>query len=147
MWKIVRYAVGGAKVVGIGTFPSHANLFFYRRLERLATQATDSSRRVWRSTPDRRRITSLVSVARSPAGAAPMAEDHLGRQRLMDVVDQCRSDRLPMLLGILAAELMRQGCIAASACWRRVDPSAQRDEPQVFTAALKQTATVVKRVR
>ena len=30
MWKIVRYAVDGANVVGIGTFPSHATLFFYR---------------------------------------------------------------------------------------------------------------------
>jgi len=33
MWKIVRYAVGGANVVGIGTFPSHATLFFYRGSE------------------------------------------------------------------------------------------------------------------
>jgi hypothetical protein len=30
MWKIVRYAVDGANVVGIGTFPRHATLFFYR---------------------------------------------------------------------------------------------------------------------
>ncbi len=33
MWKIVRYAVDGANVVGIGTFPSHATLFFYRGRE------------------------------------------------------------------------------------------------------------------
>lgn len=33
MYKIVRYAVGGANVVGIGTFPSHATLFFYRGRE------------------------------------------------------------------------------------------------------------------
>jgi hypothetical protein len=33
MWKIVRYAVGGANVVGIGTFPRHANPFFYRGRE------------------------------------------------------------------------------------------------------------------
>jgi Domain of unknown function (DU1801) len=33
MWKIVRYAVDGAYVVGIGTFPSHATLFFYRGRE------------------------------------------------------------------------------------------------------------------
>jgi Domain of unknown function (DU1801) len=33
MWKIVRYAAGGAFVVGIGTFPSHASLFFYRGRE------------------------------------------------------------------------------------------------------------------
>jgi hypothetical protein len=33
MWKIVRYAVDGAYVVGVGTFPSHATLFFYRGRE------------------------------------------------------------------------------------------------------------------
>jgi hypothetical protein len=33
MWKVVRYAVGGANVLGIGTFPTHANLFFYRGVE------------------------------------------------------------------------------------------------------------------
>jgi Domain of unknown function (DU1801) len=33
MWKLVRYAVGGANVVGIGTFPSHATLWFYRGRE------------------------------------------------------------------------------------------------------------------
>src|SRR5437763_16377488 len=33
MWKIARYAVDGANVVGIGTFPDHANLFFYRGRE------------------------------------------------------------------------------------------------------------------
>ena len=33
MWKIVRYAVDGENVVGIGTFPSHATLFFYRGRE------------------------------------------------------------------------------------------------------------------
>ncbi len=30
MWKLVRYAVDGANVVGIGTFPKHSTLFFYR---------------------------------------------------------------------------------------------------------------------
>ena len=30
MWKLYRYAVGGANVAGIGTFPDHANLYFYR---------------------------------------------------------------------------------------------------------------------
>ena len=29
MWKIVRYAVDGRNVVGIGTFPKHSTLFFY----------------------------------------------------------------------------------------------------------------------
>src|SRR4029077_7542040 len=33
MWKIVRYAAGGANVVGIGTFPNHATMFFYRGRE------------------------------------------------------------------------------------------------------------------
>lgn len=33
MWKLVRYAVGGANVVGIGTFPSHSTIFFYRGRE------------------------------------------------------------------------------------------------------------------
>jgi len=30
MWKIVRYAVDGGNVVGVGTFSQHATLFFYR---------------------------------------------------------------------------------------------------------------------
>jgi hypothetical protein len=33
MWKIVRYAIGGANVVGVGTFLSHSTLFFYRGRE------------------------------------------------------------------------------------------------------------------
>ena len=33
MWKIVRYAVGGANVVGVGTFTKHSALFFYRGRE------------------------------------------------------------------------------------------------------------------
>src|SRR5438128_6361631 len=33
MWKIVRYALDGANVVGIGTFPRHSTLFFYRGRE------------------------------------------------------------------------------------------------------------------
>jgi hypothetical protein len=33
MWKLYRYAVGGANVVGIGTFPDHANLYFYRGVD------------------------------------------------------------------------------------------------------------------
>jgi uncharacterized protein YdeI (YjbR/CyaY-like superfamily) len=33
MWKIVRYAVDGTNVVGIGTFPNYATLFFYRGRE------------------------------------------------------------------------------------------------------------------
>lgn len=30
MWKIVRYAVDGENVVGVGTFSKHASIFFYR---------------------------------------------------------------------------------------------------------------------
>ena len=33
MWKLYRYALDGANVVGIGTFPNHANLFFYRGVD------------------------------------------------------------------------------------------------------------------
>jgi hypothetical protein len=33
MWKLVRYAVGGENVVGIGAFSDHVNVFFYRGLE------------------------------------------------------------------------------------------------------------------
>jgi hypothetical protein len=33
MWKIVRYSIDGANVVGIGTFPNHSTMFFYRGRE------------------------------------------------------------------------------------------------------------------
>jgi hypothetical protein len=33
MWKLVRYAVDGANVVGVGTFTTHSTLFFYRGRE------------------------------------------------------------------------------------------------------------------
>ncbi len=33
MWKLARYAINGAYVVGLGTFPRHATLFFYRGRE------------------------------------------------------------------------------------------------------------------
>jgi hypothetical protein len=33
MWKIVRYALDGENVVGIGTFSNHAAMFFYRGRE------------------------------------------------------------------------------------------------------------------
>ena len=33
MWKIVRYSINGANVVGIGTFPNHSTMFFYRGRE------------------------------------------------------------------------------------------------------------------
>jgi len=33
MWKLVRYAVNGEPVVGVGTFTSHSAMFFYRGRE------------------------------------------------------------------------------------------------------------------
>jgi hypothetical protein len=33
MWKIVRYLVDEAPVIGIGTYPTYASLFFYRGRE------------------------------------------------------------------------------------------------------------------
>jgi hypothetical protein len=33
MWKMVRYAVGGRDVIGIGAFTGHASLVFYRGRE------------------------------------------------------------------------------------------------------------------
>lgn len=33
MWKLVRYAVDGANVVGVGTFSDHSTIFFYRGRE------------------------------------------------------------------------------------------------------------------
>jgi hypothetical protein len=33
MWKIVRFAVDGDNVVGVGTFPRHSTMFFYRGRE------------------------------------------------------------------------------------------------------------------
>ena len=33
MWKMVRYAVDGRNVIGIGVFPTYAHLFFYRGRE------------------------------------------------------------------------------------------------------------------
>ncbi len=33
MWKLARYAIDGENVVGIGTYPTYATLFFYRGRE------------------------------------------------------------------------------------------------------------------
>jgi len=33
MWKLVRYALDGENVVGVGTFADHSTLFFYRGRE------------------------------------------------------------------------------------------------------------------
>lgn len=60
MWKILRYAVDGANVVGIGTFARHSSLFFYRGRE-----LDDRSGLLEGSGKDSRFIT-----VRSPADAA-----------------------------------------------------------------------------
>jgi Domain of unknown function (DU1801) len=59
MWKIVRYSVHGSNVVGIGTFPNHSTLFFYRGRE-----LDDGSGLLQGSGKDARFIT-----LRSPADA------------------------------------------------------------------------------
>ncbi|HET9410560.1 MAG TPA: hypothetical protein VFO75_01635 [Candidatus Dormibacteraeota bacterium] len=33
MWKLVRFTAGGADVIGVGTFPAHATIWFYRGRE------------------------------------------------------------------------------------------------------------------
>lgn len=33
MWKLFRYTVNGQSVVGIGTFPDHSQLYFYRGVD------------------------------------------------------------------------------------------------------------------
>lgn len=33
MWKLVRFTAGGGNVIGIGTFPAHATIWFYRGRE------------------------------------------------------------------------------------------------------------------
>jgi len=33
MWKLLLYAVDGATILGIGTFPRHSTLYFYRGRE------------------------------------------------------------------------------------------------------------------
>ena len=33
MWKLFRYVANGQNVVGIGTFPGHSTLYFYRGVE------------------------------------------------------------------------------------------------------------------
>lgn len=59
MWKIYRFAVDEANVVGIGTFTAHSSLFFYRGRE-----LDDGSGLLQGSGKDSRFIT-----LRSPADA------------------------------------------------------------------------------
>ena len=63
MWKLVRYAVDGTNVVGIGTFTNHSALFFYRGRE-----LDDQSGLLKGSGKDTRFITlSSASDAKGPA--------------------------------------------------------------------------------
>lgn len=70
MWKIVRYALQGQNVVGIGTFPSHATLFFYRGRE-----LDDESGLLQGSGQDSRFVT-----LRAPADVAQPAVKRLIRR-------------------------------------------------------------------
>ena len=70
MWKIVRYAVDGSNVVGIGTFPRHSTLFFYRGRE-----LDDGSGLLEGSGKDSRFIT-----LRTPADAERLAVKQLVRK-------------------------------------------------------------------
>ena len=70
MWKIVRYAAGGANVVGVGTFPNHSTLFFYRGRE-----LDDGSGLLQGGGKDSRFIT-----LRSPADAEKPAVKRLVRK-------------------------------------------------------------------
>jgi len=70
MWKIVRYAAGGANVVGVGTFTDHATLWFYRGRE-----LDDGSGLLQGSGKDSRFLT-----LRGPADAARPAVKGLVRK-------------------------------------------------------------------
>jgi len=70
MWKLVRYAVDGANVLGIGTFPTHSTIFFYRGRE-----LDDASDLLRGSGKDSRFIT-----LREPADAESPAVKRLVRQ-------------------------------------------------------------------
>jgi hypothetical protein len=70
MWKLVRYAVGGANVLGIGTFASHSTIFFYRGRE-----LDDGSGLLQGSGKDSRFVT-----LRSPADAEQPAVKRLVRK-------------------------------------------------------------------
>jgi len=57
MWKLVRFTAAGGNVIGIGTFPAHATIWFYRGRE-----LDDGSGLLHGSGKDSRFIT-LLSVA------------------------------------------------------------------------------------
>ncbi len=69
MWKLVRYAVEGEPVVGVGTFTSHSAMFFYRGRE-----LDDGSGLLQGSGKDTRFVT-----LRSPADAEKPALKRLVR--------------------------------------------------------------------
>jgi hypothetical protein len=70
MWKLVRYSVDGTDVVGIGTFPSHSTIFFYRGRE-----LDDGSGLLQGSGKDSRFVT-----LRAPSDAASPAVKQLLRK-------------------------------------------------------------------
>src|SRR2546430_650526 len=72
MWKIARYAVDGANVVGIGTFPGDATLWFY-----LGRELDDPNGLLAGGGKDSRFIT-----LRSPADAARPAVRRVGPEGL-----------------------------------------------------------------
>jgi hypothetical protein len=59
MWKLLLYAVDGATVLGIGTFPKHSTIYFYRGRE------LDDGRGLLQGTGKEIRFITL----RSPADA------------------------------------------------------------------------------
>ncbi|HEY8815685.1 MAG TPA: hypothetical protein VIP57_11355 [Candidatus Dormibacteraeota bacterium] len=77
MWKLVRYAVDGVNVVGVGTFTEHSTIFFYRGRELddasglLQGSGKDSRFVTLRSPEDARRpaVKRLVRKAFKLAGA------------------------------------------------------------------------------
>jgi hypothetical protein len=74
MWKLVRYAVDGANVVGVGTFAKHSTLFFYRGRE-----LDDGSGLLQGSGKDSRFVT-----LNAPADAERPAVKQLVRQAFKD---------------------------------------------------------------
>jgi hypothetical protein len=70
MWKLVRYAVDGENVVGVGTFTDHSTLFFYRGRE------LDDKRGLLQGTGKDSRYVTL----RGPADAEQPAVKRLVRQ-------------------------------------------------------------------
>ena len=79
MWKLVRYAVDGANVVGVGTFADHSTLFFYRGRELddgtglLQGGGKDSRFVTLRSASDVRAARGETADSQRFQGAAPLA--------------------------------------------------------------------------